>query len=89
MAIGDDEIESALKSLQNSDGVSESVILSTCNRTEIYSVATSFDEVLKWFADYRGFSVEKLSPVLYRHTGEFVAQHAFRVSAGLDSMVLG
>ena len=89
MAIGDDEIESALKSLQNSEGVSESVILSTCNRTEIYSVATSSDEVLKWFADYRGFSVEKLFPVLYRHTGEFVAQHAFRVSAGLDSMVLG
>ena len=89
MAIGDDEIKSALKSLQNSAGVSESVILSTCNRTEIYSVATSSDEVLKWFADYRGFSVEKLFPVLYRHTGEFVAQHAFRVSAGLDSMVLG
>ena len=89
LAIGDDEIESALKSLQKSAGVSESVILSTCNRTEIYSLATSSDEVLKWFADYRGFSVEKLSPVLYAHAGVFVAQHAFRVSAGLDSMVLG
>ena len=89
MAIGDDEVESALKSLQKSAGVSESLILSTCNRTEIYSVATSSDEVLKWFADYRSFSVEKLFPVLYRHNGEFVAQHAFRVSAGLDSMVLG
>ena len=89
MAIGEDEIESALKSLQNIEGVSESVILSTCNRTEIYSVAASSDAVLKWFADYRGFSVEKLSHVLYAHAGEFVAQHAFRVSAGLDSMVLG
>jgi len=89
LAIGDHEIDSALKSLLRSDSISESVILSTCNRTEIYSYASDPEEIVSWYAQFRGFSQQKLSSVLYQNSGELVARHAFRVASGLDSMVLG
>ena len=89
LAIGDHEIDSALKNLLMSDSISESVILSTCNRTEIYSYASDPDEIVSWYAQFRGFSQQKLSSVLYQKSGELVARHAFRVASGLDSMVLG
>jgi len=89
LAIGDHEIDSALKSLLLSDSISESVILSTCNRTEIYSYASDPEEIVSWYAQFRGFSQQELSSVLYQNSGELVARHAFRVASGLDSMVLG
>lgn len=89
LAIGDHEIDSALQSLLMSDSISESVILSTCNRTEIYSYASNLEEIVSWYAQFRGFSHQELSPVLYQNSGELVARHAFRVASGLDSMVLG
>lgn len=89
LAIGDHEAELALKSLLMSESISESVILSTCNRTEIYSYASDFEEIVSWFAQLRGFSKHELSAVLYKFVGESVVQHAFRVASGLDSMVLG
>ena len=89
LAIGDHEIDSALKNLLMSDSVSESVILSTCNRTEIYSYASDPEEIVSWYAKFRGFSQQELSSILYQNSGELVARHAFRVASGLDSMVLG
>ena len=89
LAIGDHEIDSALKNLLMSDSISESVILSTCNRTEIYSYASDPEKIVSWYAQFRGFSQQELSSVLYQNSGELVARHAFRVASGLDSMVLG
>lgn len=89
LAIGEHEIEIALKSLQILGSVNESMILSTCNRTEIYTFGFSCDEIVKWYATFRGFSPEKLIPILYTHEGDAVVRHAFRVAVGLDSMVLG
>jgi len=89
LAIGEHETESALKTLVMSKSISESVILSTCNRTEIYSYASNFEEIVAWYAQLRGFSQHELSTVLYKYSGESVVQHAFRVASGLDSMVLG
>ena len=89
LAIGDHEIESALKNLLMSDSISEAVILSTCNRTEIYSYASDPESIVSWYAQSRGFSQQELSSVLYQNSGELVVRHAFRVASGLDSMVLG
>ncbi|MDA9296099.1 glutamyl-tRNA reductase [Burkholderiales bacterium] len=89
LAIGEHEIGSALKSLLMSDSISESVILSTCNRTEIFSYASNCEEIVSWYSRFRGFSQHELSPVLYKNSGELVVRHAFRVASGLDSMVLG
>jgi glutamyl-tRNA reductase len=72
-------------------GAAEATILSTCNRTEIYcGLESERDEpVIAWFCDYHRLSRESIGPYLYRHPDQAAVRHAFRVAAGLDSMVLG
>lgn len=69
----------------------ETALLSTCNRTEVYvaGAAGLHQGTLGWLAEAAGLPLEQLQPHLYlRRDGE-AARHAFRVAAGLDSMVLG
>jgi glutamyl-tRNA reductase len=68
---------------------SEAAILSTCNRTELYLSAAEPDAALHWLARYHRFEASQLSPYLYSLPRERAVRHAFRVAAGLDSMVLG
>ena len=89
LAISDQELEVALKSLNEISGVSEAVILSTCNRTEIYSFTENSDAILRWFSNFRNFDKGQINDFTYQKFGEIVARHVFRVAAGLDSMVLG
>jgi glutamyl-tRNA reductase len=74
-------------------GVSpEAVVLSTCNRAEIYAVVDSdaaVDEIHRFFADYHGIEPAFLADHLYQHRGTEAARHLFRVAAGLDSLVVG
>jgi glutamyl-tRNA reductase len=89
VAFGPEKLVLALHDLTGSQRASEVAILSTCNRTELY-VNTPFpDEVTQWLADFHQISRHELSPYLYALPREKAAQHAFRVAAGLDSMVLG
>jgi len=85
--------DEALTLLTSSPGVSEAVIVSTCNRTEIYAVtAADFDgpaAVIDFAADYHGLDREELARYLYVREGESVIRHLFRVVASLESMVLG
>jgi glutamyl-tRNA reductase len=69
----------------------ELVILSTCNRVEIYAVANQpiFVELENTLIDYRDLKMEKIEHLFYRLVDEQVIAHLLRVSAGLDSMVLG
>jgi len=86
-----DQMAHALDELQSLTAINESVIVSTCNRTEIYcdTSADSGAAISRWLSEYHGISDEALSPYLYQHTDEEVARHLFRVASGLDSMVLG
>ena len=85
--------EDALARLTASDDVAEAVIVSTCNRTEIYAVtATGADgpgAVIDFMADYHDLDRHELVRYLYISEGEAVVRHLFRVVASLDSMVLG
>ncbi|MGD2179135.1 MAG: glutamyl-tRNA reductase [Anaerolineae bacterium] len=71
----------------------EGVILSTCNRLEIYTVASCLDAgqdaVCSLLEDCHGESREAFAPYLYSRADEQAAGHLFSVAAGLDSMVLG
>jgi len=70
----------------------EKLILSTCNRTEIYATtkqATSVDALNKWYTEQHAATVDDLSPYVYQLSGPDAIQHAFRVASGLDSLVLG
>ncbi len=79
----------ALTSLVHTRAASEAVIVSTCNRTEIYSSSNHPDAALAWLANFHGVPLEELRPYLYQLDPAQAARHAFRVASGLDSMVLG
>jgi len=72
-------------------GIAEMVILSTCNRTEIYATAPheAFEVLENFLAEVRGVPRAVLASSLYRYRDEEAVQHLFRVAAGLDSLVLG
>jgi glutamyl-tRNA reductase len=69
----------------------EAALLSTCNRTEVYVSGSSqlTEATLAWLARSAGLPLETLKAHSYVHLDEEAARHAFRVAAGLDSMVLG
>lgn len=70
------------------NAASEAVILSTCNRTELYCVGDE-EDIIQWLAAYQQLSVEEIRPYLYVLGCSQTIHHAFRVACGLDSMVLG
>ena len=78
----------AVSNLARSEAAEEAVILSTCNRTELYCVGDS-EEIIRWLADYHSLPIEEISPYLYTLGMQETVRHAFRVACGLDSMVLG
>jgi glutamyl-tRNA reductase len=91
--IPDSTMPHALKSLSGRDDIREAVVLSTCNRTEIYAVVERFhgayDEIQKFLSETSGINVEDIEPHLYSQWDEEAIKHLFEVSSGLDSAVLG
>lgn len=84
----------ALAELSRLDALGEVVLLSTCNRTEVYAASTDVAGAQQAVADYlarsRGLGGAKaLDSYLYTHTDADAARHLFRVAAGLDSLVVG
>ncbi len=72
----------------------EAVILSTCNRTEVYGItrertADNLRAMETFIASYHQVPQQEFNAALYRHTDREVVRHIYRVAAGLDSMLLG
>jgi glutamyl-tRNA reductase len=89
VAFSEDRLLAALRTLRQEVGVAEIVILSTCNRTELYwAGSASGSELTQWLERHHGVSLE-LAPSLYVHQERQAVTHAFNVASGLDSMVLG
>jgi glutamyl-tRNA reductase len=91
VTFGPDIIVAALRSLTERPGVEEAVILSTCNRTELYCVLNQPESegVREWLSEFHGLELETISPYLYSHDNRATIAHLLRVACGLDSMVLG
>lgn len=93
LAIEPHRLPAALDSLKERDELNECLILSTCNRTEIYGIGTSPSQMDKSILDFLsrqfGLSLEKKQNYFYRMKEVDAVLHLFRVAAGLDSMVLG
>lgn len=91
VAFGPDILVGALRSLTAHAQVGEGLILSTCNRTEIYcSVNTDGGEfVADWLSRFHGLDRERIAPFLYTRLDRDAVSHLLRVASGLDSMVLG
>jgi glutamyl-tRNA reductase len=86
-----EQVPYALRELVQETPAREAVILSTCNRTELYCGMDSDtpEAVIAWLAHQRQMPVEMLRQYLYTHHANEAVRHLLRVACGLDSMVLG
>ena len=91
VAFSPEKVRDALQDLVNHDAVHEAVILSTCNRTEVYCGLddSANDAVQQWLSEYHQLPIEAISPYIYAHRDGEAVQHILRVASGLDSLVLG
>ena len=89
VAFSEERLLAALQALRQETGVAEAVILSTCNRTELYwAGSASGRELSQWLEQHHGNNLD-LASSLYIHEEQRAVEHAFSVASGLDSMVLG
>ena len=85
----------ALSAAAQRPGVREVVILSTCNRMEIYalvdapSLPSAYEQMVRHLAGHHAVSETELTPYLYKQNDQDMALHLMRVASGLDSLVLG
>jgi glutamyl-tRNA reductase len=89
VAFTSEGLKAALAAIVKARPAQESAILSTCNRTELYCAAGEPREALAWLVEYQQLEPHDVKPYLYTLSREEAVRHAFRVAAGLDSMVLG
>jgi glutamyl-tRNA reductase len=93
LAFTPEETENALQLLQESSHISESMIISTCNRVEVVMVtdnqALALETISSFIAAAKSISRSLLENCAYIYTGSRAVSHTFRVAASLDSMMIG
>lgn len=89
LAFSTEKMPMALRDLVGLEAVNEAVILSTCNRVELYCAGSAEEAVRDWLARYHQLSPEVLAPHLYSYRAQEAVQHVMQVASGLDSMMLG
>jgi glutamyl-tRNA reductase len=84
-------LESALQAFATRGVSQEAVLLSTCNRAEVYALGdtSAVEAIGRFFSEYHGIDPSVLAGHIYSHRGIDAARHLFRVAAGLDSLVVG
>ncbi|MBM3182464.1 MAG: glutamyl-tRNA reductase [Chloroflexi bacterium] len=91
LAVSSNQIANALLMLRKH--VEQGLILSTCNRTEVYSIAkiarTQVSNGVEFLRDWAKTSDAELLPYIYRYENEDAMKHLFQVASGLDSMIIG
>ncbi len=93
VTIAPEHLAKAVSGLAQRDNVREAVVLSTCNRTEVYVVAELFHgaygDVRDLLCELGDLGIDELTPHLYSQHDTAAVAHLFEVAAGLDSAVLG
>lgn len=98
VAFAPEQVSEALIDAKHAAALEEVVILSTCNRTELYAIVSDGNavtladrarHVIDWMANYHHLSAPELRESAYHFEGEKALQHIIQVASGLDSMVLG
>ncbi|MCP3741249.1 glutamyl-tRNA reductase [Rossellomorea sp. BNER] len=93
LSFNEGDLPSAMRSLKDKKSILENVIVSTCNRTEVYAVVDQLhtgryyikDFLSQWF----GIDKDEFSPYLFIYEQDGALDHLFKVTCGLNSMVLG
>ncbi|MFC4058663.1 glutamyl-tRNA reductase [Planomonospora corallina] len=93
VSVSGDALTKLLHDVEQNACVAEAMIVSTCNRVEVYAVVDRFhavvSEVSALLSVHSGVPMEQLAPHLYVHYEDRAVEHLFSVAAGLDSMVIG
>lgn len=89
LAFANEEIPAVLKRMLNSGVAKEVLLLSTCNRTELYCISNDINFVINALCDIHNVCPRTVHKHSYILQGEECAHHLFRVISGLESMVLG
>jgi glutamyl-tRNA reductase len=93
LAFAEDDLVKVYRRVQDVDDVEEAVVLSTCNRVEMYGMVPSYHAgfltLKRLLAETRGVAEADIADGLYAHWERDAVEHLFSVAGGLDSMVLG
>ena len=95
LAFRPDQVAQALRNLRNLFPQTEAVLLSTCNRVEVYTAidaegaSPSHQDVVRFLAEFHQLDATEIFDDLFERTGEDAVRHLFYVAASLDSMVVG
>ena len=93
LAFADEDLVKAYRRTEDDPAIDGAVVLSTCNRVEIYGSVPSyhagFQALKRVLCETRGVAPDDLAEPLYSHYEDDAAEHLFGVASGLDSMVLG
>jgi glutamyl-tRNA reductase len=96
LAFSPEKVREALAAMQERGLLTEGVIVSTCNRSEIYGMSgqgvgdrSPLDALMDFVTSYHGVPRAEAEPPAYQHSGREAVRHLLRVSAGLESLALG
>ncbi len=93
LAFSEDQLEEALSKVHTLSSVKENMIVSTCNRVEVYAATRETEKAIHDLKDflshYHGLPLNEFDKSLYARVGEEAVKHIFRVASSLDSMVVG
>ncbi len=93
LAFREDELAETLVAMTKGLPVAEALLVSTCNRVEVYGVAKpnvdATDDVRAFLAQRRSIKLKEVADALYAHRGADAVRHVFRVASSLDSLVVG
>ncbi len=86
-------LDETVRTLLDQSCINETVVISTCNRTEVYSVMSDLEDgreqLLDYLCKHSGIDLKTLEPLTYFYEGKKAIRHLFEVSASLDSMIVG
>ena len=89
IAFNPEKLSAILAEQSQHPELNDLVVVSTCNRTEVYAMSEHPEQVLDWLAHVNGIDVQQLSRHVYRYENAQAVSHLMRVASGLDSLMLG
>jgi glutamyl-tRNA reductase len=93
LAFAPTAMEKPLRQMVELEAIAEGLIVSTCNRVELYAATKEPDVAIaalrRFLADYHDAVLDEIEQHLYDYQGEDVIRHLFRVASSLDSMIIG
>ena len=93
LAVEEDKLRELIRDVLDAGAAREAMLISTCNRVEVYAVADAPGEaraaVFRRLCQHRGVDLAAVESLVYTHLEEEAIRHAFRVAASLDSMMVG